>query len=69
LGVVTNAVKLAMNLEFGDSIKPFKLFAFRFKANAKMNFGIVVQSFDLDLVHRGIWMEYFFLRKMAAVQR
>ena len=58
-----------MNLEFSDGIKPFKLLTFRFEAYAKMNFGIVVQSFDLDLKHRGIWVEYFFLRKMADAQR
>jgi len=55
-----------MVLEFGDGIIPFKLFAFRVKTNAKMNSGIFVRSFDLDLKHGGIWVKYAFLRKMAA---
>jgi hypothetical protein len=66
LSVALRAVKLAMVLEFGDGIIPFKLFAFRVKTNAKMNSGIFVRSFDLDLKHGGIWVKYAFLRKMAA---
>jgi hypothetical protein len=67
LGVAWRAIKLAMILEFCDRIIPFKLFAFRVETNAKMNSGILVRNFDLDLKHGGIWMNYSFLRKEAAV--
>lgn len=69
LGIAWRTVKLAMNLEFGDDIIPVKLLAFRVEANTKMNFGIVVWSFNLDLKHWSVWMQYFFLRKMVAAQR